>query len=195
MPTDARTGWLADLRVGSSVVVAVFGHSYGDELGEVVQITSSGRIRVAIELVGIIGAATTVTGSQVREFNADGIERTSAANTRRRLWQATPDRVDRLQHEKLVRTIGAINFKALNLAQLRQIKKIIDTPHVNEHDDFHAGVLAALEVVKLHDQEGLFCEIVERCDADALVDFARRDELLESSGLIRYGFVRPEKQP
>lgn len=58
-------------------------------------------------------------------------------------------------------------------------------------DSFYAGMLAALAVVALHDNETIFHEIVELDDAQALVAFAKRDGQLEMSGLARYGYDVP----
>ena len=55
-------------------------------------------------------------------------------------------------------------------------------------DAFHAGLLAALAVVALHDLETLYREIVATADEQALVDFATRDGALDFSGLSRYGY-------
>ena len=56
------------------------------------------------------------------------------------------------------------------------------------HDDFYAGMLAALAVVALHDEATLFREIVETADEAALVEFAQRDGMMDCSGLARYGY-------
>ena len=55
-------------------------------------------------------------------------------------------------------------------------------------DAFHAGLLAALAIVALREQEALYREIVAPVDAQALVDFATRDGTLDFSGLSRYGY-------
>lgn len=55
-------------------------------------------------------------------------------------------------------------------------------------EDFYSGVLTALQVIYLHDQETLFREVVETMDARELVAFARRDGAHELCGLVRYGY-------
>ncbi len=63
---------------------------------------------------------------------------------------------------------------------------------MTEHDRiFYGGMLAALAVVALHDQETLYREIVNSADADELVNVALAEELIETSGLARYGYAPP----
>ena len=54
---------------------------------------------------------------------------------------------------------------------------------------FYHGMLAALAVVKDHDQQVLFDEIVASADVDELVAAAQADEQMEMSGLARYGYA------
>ena len=55
-------------------------------------------------------------------------------------------------------------------------------------DDFYAGILAALAIVSLHNNQTIFDEIVASCDINALVGFAIKDDSFEWSGLKRYGY-------
>ena len=59
-----------------------------------------------------------------------------------------------------------------------------------ERRAFFRGMLAALAVVALHDQETLYREIIATDDEIALVYVARQEELLESAGLIKYGYAQ-----
>ena len=58
------------------------------------------------------------------------------------------------------------------------------------HDDFYAGMLAALEIVALHGEEAIFREIVETANEAELVEYAQRDGMMDCSGLARYGYGR-----
>jgi hypothetical protein len=61
-------------------------------------------------------------------------------------------------------------------------------------DKFYSGIIAALEVIASHDNEVIFDEVVNRVDLDELLDFAKRNELLECSGLKQYGYVKGSRQ-
>ena len=50
-------------------------------------------------------------------------------------------------------------------------------------DSFHAGTLAALDVVYLHDQEVVASEIVNATDAKALLRHAKREEYMNLAKL------------
>ena len=63
-----------------------------------------------------------------------------------------------------------------------------DTYMNNERKAFYRGMLAALHVVKNHDQRVLFDEIVESADVTELVAVAIEDEQMEMSGLIKYEY-------
>lgn len=63
-----------------------------------------------------------------------------------------------------------------------------DEGMTKEKRAFYHGMLAVLAVVKDHDQQVLFDEIVASADADELVAVARADEQMEMSGLARYGY-------
>lgn len=56
--------------------------------------------------------------------------------------------------------------------------------------DFYAGMLAALAVVALHDQETVFRNIVETADEEALIKVARADGAMRWSGLSKYKYGR-----
>jgi hypothetical protein len=68
-------------------------------------------------------------------------------------------------------------------------------PKKRNDDDFYAGMIAALAVIALHDSEVIFREIVATADEDALVDFAKRDDAMEFSGLARYGYGDKKGNP
>ena len=53
-------------------------------------------------------------------------------------------------------------------------------------DRFHAGVIAALQVLALHDLESVWWQVVDTCDEKALRDFARRDDMYELAGFGKY---------
>jgi len=54
---------------------------------------------------------------------------------------------------------------------------------------FYAGIITALAVVALHDEQTLYEEIIDTLDKDELIEFARMNEELEFSGLVQYGYV------
>jgi len=55
--------------------------------------------------------------------------------------------------------------------------------------DFYLGILAALAVVALHDQQSLWEEIVATCDEGKLIAVAVAEDWTEQSGLQRYGLI------
>lgn len=55
-------------------------------------------------------------------------------------------------------------------------------------ENFYSGMLAALAVVALFDQETLFRNIVETADEKELVRVARANGDMRWSGLSRYGY-------
>lgn len=57
-------------------------------------------------------------------------------------------------------------------------------------DTFYAGILGALAVVAVHDEETIFREIVGTVDEAELIRIARRDRAMRWSGLARYGYGR-----
>ncbi len=57
-----------------------------------------------------------------------------------------------------------------------------------EGDAMYAGIITALAVVGLHDQETIFREIVATCDESELINFARRDGSMKFSYLSKYGY-------
>lgn len=56
--------------------------------------------------------------------------------------------------------------------------------------DFYAGIISALAVIALHDQETIFREIVDLCDEGELIAHARKNDEMEFSGLSKYGYGR-----
>jgi len=54
---------------------------------------------------------------------------------------------------------------------------------------FYSGLITALALVALYDEETLYREIVNTCDEKELIQAAREEEELEYSGLIKYGYV------
>ena len=57
-------------------------------------------------------------------------------------------------------------------------------------DDFYFGIIAALAVVALYDQETLFREIVGTVDEAELIRFARKRGEMRWSGLSKYHYGR-----
>ncbi len=55
---------------------------------------------------------------------------------------------------------------------------------------FYGGIISALAVCKLHDQEVIFHEIVQLCDLEGLLTHAEAEDELEFSGLEKYGYKR-----
>lgn len=53
---------------------------------------------------------------------------------------------------------------------------------------FYAGVLSALAIIAVHDEQVTFDEIVSATGRDELVKQARRDGAMRWSGLIKYGY-------
>lgn len=58
-----------------------------------------------------------------------------------------------------------------------------------EERAFYSGVITCLAVLKLHDYETIFDEIVRSCDVKALVKCAKEEGELEFSGLVQYGWA------
>lgn len=56
--------------------------------------------------------------------------------------------------------------------------------------DFYHGIIAALAVVALHDQQVVFDEIVRTVDEAKLISVARRNGDMRWSGLSQYGYGR-----
>ena len=56
--------------------------------------------------------------------------------------------------------------------------------------DFYCGMLSALAIVALYDQETLFREIVNTDDEALLIAVARRTGNMRWSGLSKYGYGR-----
>ena len=59
--------------------------------------------------------------------------------------------------------------------------------------NFYGGMLAALSVVAVHDQETLFREIVGTVKEEELVAAALEDESAEWAGLIQYGYCTDQQ--
>jgi len=57
-------------------------------------------------------------------------------------------------------------------------------------DDFYRGVLVALEIITIHDEQVMFDEIVKSVGVDDLVRVARRDGEMRRSGLHKYSYGR-----
>lgn len=53
---------------------------------------------------------------------------------------------------------------------------------------FYSGILSALAVIVMHDQETIFREIVNTTDEKELLAVAVMEEEMEWSGLTRYGY-------
>ena len=58
---------------------------------------------------------------------------------------------------------------------------------------FHRGMLAALAVVVVHDEETLYREIVGTTDEKQLIAVARRDGSMQWSGLSKYRYGRKQE--
>jgi hypothetical protein len=58
----------------------------------------------------------------------------------------------------------------------------------DRNDKLYAGIITALAVIAAYDLETIFREVVDAVDEVALIEFAKRDELMEFSGLARYGY-------
>lgn len=56
-------------------------------------------------------------------------------------------------------------------------------------EGFYSGVLACLAIVKLHDSEVMFSEIVNSLDETKLIKRAKQTGDEEWSGLVKYGFI------
>jgi len=56
-------------------------------------------------------------------------------------------------------------------------------------EDMYLGIISALAIVKEHDAETIYHEIVDICNLKELVETAKNNEELEFSGLIYYGYV------
>lgn len=64
------------------------------------------------------------------------------------------------------------------------------------NDSFYSGILAALAVIKDHDQETLYREVLNmlsEAEVKELIDFAWRNSDLEWSGLVQYGYAVRKK--
>jgi hypothetical protein len=62
-------------------------------------------------------------------------------------------------------------------------------------DDFYRGILVALEIITIHDEQVTFDEIVAAVGVDDLVRVARRDGEMRRSGLTKYGYGRAAQHP
>jgi len=58
---------------------------------------------------------------------------------------------------------------------------------------FYAGVLSALAVVVIYDEETIFREIVDAIGEKELIRIARRDGSMRWSGLAYYGYGRTHR--
>ncbi|MBC8485727.1 MAG: hypothetical protein H8D45_06770 [Bacteroidetes bacterium] len=58
---------------------------------------------------------------------------------------------------------------------------------------FYAGVLSALAVVVIFDEQTIFDEIVKEVGEDELVKTARKDGAMRWSGLSKYGYGKSIK--
>ena len=52
--------------------------------------------------------------------------------------------------------------------------------------DFYSGIISALAVVRLHNADTIHSEIVELCDLEELLEFARTEGEIEFAGLEEY---------
>lgn len=79
------------------------------------------------------------------------------------------------------------NRKPSTKAIERATKRAIDKAELR---GFYGGIITALAILKLHDSETQYRDIVEACDVKELVAHARREEELLYSGLVKYGYAR-----
>lgn len=59
-----------------------------------------------------------------------------------------------------------------------------------EDKAFYGGIITALAIVALHDQQTIYEEIIDTLDKDELTQHATENEELEFSGLVQYGYVK-----
>lgn len=59
---------------------------------------------------------------------------------------------------------------------------------------FYGGIITALAVVALHDEQTIYEEIIGTLNKDELIHFARKNHELEFSGLVQYGYVKQPAQ-
>ncbi len=61
-------------------------------------------------------------------------------------------------------------------------------------EDFYHGILAALAIVVVHDEETIYREIVNSTDRKKLIAVAKADEgAAEWSGLVKYRYCRKSR--
>ena len=61
-------------------------------------------------------------------------------------------------------------------------------------EDFYAGIIYALCVIKSHDAETIFHEVVDSVDTQELIRHARKYGQMRWSGLSKYGYGGYEKE-
>lgn len=62
-----------------------------------------------------------------------------------------------------------------------------------DRSDFFAGIITALAILRLHDSETIYREVINTMGKDdlrALIKHARKNDELEFSGLVRYGYIK-----
>jgi hypothetical protein len=62
-------------------------------------------------------------------------------------------------------------------------------------DDFYRGVIVALEIITVHDDQIIFDEIAQLVGVERLVRVARRDGEMRRSGLTKYGYSHYGQRP
>ncbi len=62
-------------------------------------------------------------------------------------------------------------------------------------DDFYRGILVALEIVTLHDDQVVFDEIATSVGTENLVRVARKAGEMRRSGLTKYGYSHYVRRP
>jgi hypothetical protein len=58
---------------------------------------------------------------------------------------------------------------------------------------FYGGILTALAILRIHDQQTIFDEVVGTTDVKELVRYAKEENEMEWSGLADYGYSNADK--
>lgn len=56
----------------------------------------------------------------------------------------------------------------------------------SDNRDFYAGIITALAILTLHDQQTIWQEVVDTCDKEVLLRHARKEGELEFAGFCKY---------